>query len=137
MKRLKRKNFIIIGGIILVFAIIIFIIIATMDKNMKIGFTGSKTSNEMTASFQYFNGTEDKKLNLAEGEKLSVAYELQVSKGVLTINILDEEGNILESRKDEKGIIELNAKSSQKYSIKIIGDKSKGSYAISWNSSNN
>lgn len=129
---MKKKNVIILVGLILVAFAIIGVLFISMDKNIKLGFAGSKTGNKMNGSFQYFDGNEDKKINLSKDEIILVTYELKASEGELSLMILDADGKTLQNNVEEQGTLEFKADTEQKYTIRIHGVKAKGSYKVSW-----
>lgn len=53
---------------------------------------------------------ESSKLDLKEGEEISISYELNAVNGKLEINVLDANKKVMVTRKNIKGKIHLKAK---------------------------
>lgn len=129
---MEKRNLIILAGLLAAVIAVAFTVFAPMDKNIKLGFMGNKTSHSISAKFQYFNGMENGKLDLKEGEEISISYELNAVNGKLEINVLDANKKVMVTRKNIKGKIHLKAKKTQKYIIQVKGMKAKGAYSINW-----
>ena len=93
----------------------------------------SDSSNRMKMSYKYFQGTRTREMSLKKGEVLTINYKSSVTKGTLTLKVLDASGNtikLLDSNSSGKETI--TAKEDEKIRIRAFGDKASGSYEINW-----
>ncbi|MBU3227783.1 hypothetical protein [Clostridium algidicarnis] len=129
---MNKKKITIISSIVVVFVVLLFVLIAT-SSNIKFGFAENNYKNVLKASFKYFNGEKDKKIEFNQGEVINFEYSLQEEDGSLELQIRDEEGKIVESKKGSgEGNIELKVDKTQKYKISILAEKAKGKYSLEW-----
>ena len=127
------KKITIISSIVVIFVALCFILITT-SSNIKFGFAENNYKNTLEASFKYFNGEKDKKIEFEEGKVINFKYFIEEKSGRLELQIKDEEGKIIESKKGNgEGDIELKVDKSQKYEVSILAEKAKGKYSVEWN----
>ncbi|MBU3192471.1 hypothetical protein [Clostridium algidicarnis] len=73
------------------------------------------------------------KIEFSEGEVINFKYSLQEEKGSLELQIRDEDGKIVGSKKgSSEGNIELKVDKTQKYKIRILAKRAKGKYSLEW-----
>ncbi len=127
---MNKKNMTIISSIVVV--LLLFVLIAK-SSDIKFGFVGNSYKNVLKASFKYFNGEKDKEIEFSEGEVINFEYSLQGKKGSLELQIRDEDGKIVESKRGSgEGNIELKVDKTQKYKIRILAKRAKGKYSLEW-----
>jgi methionine-rich copper-binding protein CopC len=121
--------------LILTLVIVFFITkLPSSGRFVEIGAISSNSSSKMKGSYSYFNGSKSHKVNLKKGEELTINYKSEVKEGTLVISILDSNNNIIKVlESNTSGKEKIKADSDTKYNIKIEGNKTKGSYEITWN----
>jgi flagellar hook assembly protein FlgD len=101
---------------------------------VEIGAISSNSSSKMKGSYSYLNGSKSHKVNLKKGEELTINYKSEVKEGTLVISILDSNNNLIKVlESNTSGKEKIKADSDTKYNIKVEGNKTKGSYEITWN----
>lgn len=128
VKQMKRKG-IFLGVLVLM----IVTLLVACDK--KLVFVGSNTStkNKIEASYRLFTGTEEKKINLKNGEKLVIDYQSEVEKGELTIKLYDPDDQLLQDLSTNKsGNENIEVSKDGIYRFEITGNDTKGSFEITY-----
>ena len=94
---------------------------------------GTSVPGHVKASYKDFNGPEDTTISLKKGQTIHFEYESKITKGQLSIKLLDPKGNTsAELNSNEKGSKEVKAETSGQYKLEIEGKKNSGSFDISW-----
>jgi len=131
----KSKVIVIFFAICIVISLAISIGITKFGAkgNMKIMSVENNTFNGMNGSYKYFNGAETRKIKLKKGDILNIDFSSEVSKGKLYISILDEKGEVIKTlESNTEGNETIKANNDKTITIRIQGEKTKGSYDISW-----
>lgn len=137
---MKNKTKIIIGFVafcLVLSCFITFMIIkfgGSSDSYSTVMSVSSDSSNSMKMSYKYFQGARTREISLKKGEVLTINYKSSVTKGSMTLKVLDASGNtikLLDSNSSGKETI--TAEENQKIRIRAFGDKASGSYEVSWN----
>lgn len=130
--------------VVVFIAIIIGVVLSMVSKNrfmIDSCFTNMSTEystfNSLNMKYGYLNGTKHKNIKLSSGDELTITYSSKVEKGSLEIFLLDPEKqsvkNILD---DNSGKFKYMVKKSGKYSLKVVGNKTKGQFNLSWDIKN-
>lgn len=102
--------------------------------DIKIGYIGTKTGNEMTYKYRLFNGIEQQSMYLDGNHTLEITYESKTTTGSLDLIIKDTENNVILSQEMETEIeISIMIPSTGYYRLIIQGSWTSGQYALSWN----
>lgn len=127
-KAMKRKRFFIV-----ILVLMVATLLAACDKKVVFMGSSSSSNNQMEASYRYFTGTEEKKISMKKGETLAIDYQSEVEKGELTIKLYGPENHLLQSLSSNKaGNEKLGISQDGKYRIQVSGNKTKGSYKITY-----
>lgn len=104
----------------------------TTRLGIRIGWIEHSGSDYIGAKYTKFSGSLSKKIKFNEGHVVTFHHESEVKDGKLSIVLLDSEGKtILEFEPDKKDeVIEITK--SGKYTVKVIGEDTKGSFNINW-----
>lgn len=137
---MKSKTKIIIGFVafcLVLSCFITFMIVkfgGSSDSYSTVMSVSSDSSNKMKMSYKYFQGARTREISLKKGEVLTINHKSTVTKGTLTLKVLDASGNtikLLDSNSSGKETI--TAKEDEEIRIRAEGKKTSGSYEISWN----
>jgi flagellar hook assembly protein FlgD len=118
-----------------ILALIISISIIKFSRGTSFTFMSVEKSStsRMKVSYKYFNGTDTRKVSLKKGETLKIDFISEVKAGELVINILDNNDEIVKTLdSNTKGTEDIKAESDGKYTIKVEGYKTSGSYEVNW-----
>jgi hypothetical protein len=102
-------------------------------NGVEIGAFGLNTQNHIKFSYKYFNGTKIRGIRASAGKAISVNYTSKVTRGELTLQILDPDKIAIAQL--ETGITETTEIKNLKdgtYKLVITGTKTEGSYDVSW-----
>ncbi|WP_077369049.1 hypothetical protein [Anaerosalibacter sp. Marseille-P3206] len=104
----------------------------TTRSGVQIGWIEHSGSDNIGAKYTKFSGSLTKKIKFNEGDVAIFHYESIVKDGNLSIVLLDSEGKtIIEFETDKKDeVVEITK--SGKYTVKVIGEDTKGSFNINW-----
>lgn len=91
----------------------------------------SRTGNSLSGKFDYCNGEYSKSVEVDKGETVNATVELNVEKGVMYVDILDENDNIIFTT-DVSNTFEFTADTDTKLTATMHADKAGGSYKISF-----
>lgn len=148
----KKTNIVkplaIIGGIFLGFALLLFVGMFSMSIASGEFETNTSTSvmsyevsmgEHLKAGFQYSNGHDDIKLDRKAGDAVGLEGIMNVTKGDITLDIFDPNGENVYTHKYEASDteqpvnIQFEAKNSGKYKVELTISKASGSYDIRGN----
>ena len=125
------KLVIIVFSIASLISVIYFGEVSTGD--IKIGYIGTKTGNEMSYKYRLFNGIEQQSLYLDENQILEISYESKTTTGSLDLIIKDPENNIISIHEmAPENEISISIPGKGYYRLIIQGSWKSGQYALSW-----
>lgn len=102
---------------------------------VRIGMFETRGPNHMAYSYTTFSGHESTLIELEPGQLLTVDYQVQMTKGSLTIEIQSPQNELLWQENfdsDTSDSIELQAQESGQHFIVISADSAGGSVDVSW-----
>ena len=104
----------------------------TTRSGVQIGWIEHSGSDYISSKYTKFSGSLAKKVKFKEGDMVTFHHESEVKDGELSIVLLDSDGKtIAEFEPDKKDeVIEITK--SGKYTVKVIGEDTKGSFNINW-----
>lgn len=109
----------------------LLIVITGCEK--KVMYMWSNFGDQIKASYHHFHGTETKNITLEEGEILYLEYSSKVQEGSLTITLLDPDGKeVAQLETNTTGTMQVEAASTGSYRLVIKGNKTKGSFDVTW-----
>ena len=113
--------------------LILTMVIVITGCDRRLLYVGNSTSNSINASYKLFTGTEDKNINLKQGEVLNIKYTSEVTSGKLFIQLFNPEKELVKDFKTNvSDDVEVKAEESGKYQIKIIGEDASGSFDLNF-----
>ncbi|GFZ32735.1 hypothetical protein CSC2_32610 [Clostridium zeae] len=93
----------------------------------------TSTLSSWNKSYNYFNGSVNKRIKVKADEELTINYSSAVKEGSLKIIFFNEEDkeikNLLE---DNSGVFKYTAKEKGTCHIQVVGEKTKGEFNLSW-----
>lgn len=97
------------------------------------GYTGSSKGNTWQASYQLFNGKEEKKIYVPISYTLNLNFQSVVEKGSLTLQLLGPEKNVvLNITPNTSGSHMLMADKTGNFYLDVTGNDTSGSYNFTW-----
>lgn len=125
MKKIK------LGKLMSLLILTLVIVITGCDRRLL--YVGNSTSNSINGSYKLFSGTEDKNINLKQGEILNIKYSSEVTSGKLFIQLFNPEKELIKDFKtNASDDVEVKAEESGKYQIKVIGEDASGSFDVNF-----
>jgi hypothetical protein len=108
--------------------------------NVQIGFVESSGLNNTEARFHTLSGRKSWRERLGQGDRLTLAYEVTLDKGSLTLQVQNPQDEAmwqveLEEGADVDDEVVLDAGESGTYTIVVLGDGAGGNYDLSWEQS--
>lgn len=124
-----------IVSVLVISVLAIFLLAASSGcfSGLRVGYVGNNVGNQISATYQLYDGTQEKVIKVDEGQTILFSYTSVVEKGTLTIEVRDTD-------KDKIGELETNTAGTQAimadktgdYRLIIKGDDTKGSFDVSW-----
>lgn len=92
------------------------------------------SSNEITGSYQKFDGEFFKSLKLEKGQQLFASFEAETEKGSLSLLLVDPFGNTFVSVPfpEETKVREIEIDRSGRYKMKVVGEDHGGRFSVNW-----
>ncbi len=98
-----------------------------------VGRVGSNVGNRMQASYQLFNGTEEKKIWVPITYGLTFDFKSAVEAGSLKMQLLSPEKNLLlDIEPNTSGSHMFLADKTGNFYLIVTGNNTKGSYDFTW-----
>lgn len=104
----------------------------TIKSGIQIGWIEHSGSNYMSAEYTRFSGNLVKKVKFKEGNVVTFHYESMVNEGNLSIVLLNSDGKTITEFEPSKNDEAIEISKSDKYTVKVIGEDTKGSFNINW-----
>lgn len=102
---------------------------------VRIGMLETRGPNHMAYSYTTFSGHESAPVDLDSGQTLTIDYQVQMTKGGLTLEIQDPQNDVLWQKSfqtDASETIELQAQETGQHAIIIAAESAGGSVDVSW-----
>jgi hypothetical protein len=120
-----------LGKLMSLLILTLVIVITGCDRRLL--YVGNSTSSSINGSFKLFTGTENKNINLKQGEILNIKYTSEVTSGKLFIQLFNPEKELVKDFKtNASDDVEVKAEESGKYQIKVIGEDASGSFDVNF-----
>ena len=103
--------------------------------NYRQGWVEVTYSDSMRATYALFDGQSGMAVDLAAGEMMTLAYDLEIIKGSLSLQIVDPDRTVVweasfsESSAGSASVIVENEGS---YRLVVIGNSTKGGFDLHW-----
>lgn len=115
-----------ISKVLLIVSAMTFLLFTGCD--LAVGMKSSNVNGKYNASFTKLEGNQDDSLD-AKSDVMRISAEME--KGTVSIQITDDDNNIVFEEKDVKGIDkQIDVKKGNSYNIIITGDNAKGKYSF-------
>lgn len=86
----------------------------------------------MKASFYRFGDTKERKVGMNPGDSLLIDWREEEKSGSLSLEIRDPSGVVIETLASPASGYLLTARGKGNHRLKVIGEKARGSFAVSW-----
>jgi len=126
------KKAIVVSLLLVISCVIITGCTSFFSSGSVTGFSSSQHGTVMNARFKSFNGVRGARFKLSQGDIVRIKYELNCEDGSLTLTFEKKDGSILFSTTDTVGTEEISVDSNERYTIRLTGQKARGSYNLSW-----
>lgn len=103
---------------------------------VEIGMVETKLANDWRASYTTFTGTKTDRLQAEAGQTLRLGYDVEVSKGTLTIEVQNPDDGVvwdLSLAEGDSGAVEVPVEQEGTYTLVLRGDDAGGSFDLTWN----
>jgi hypothetical protein len=104
--------------------------------SVRVGYVGSNIGNHSDFSYTTFTGTDVNTFSVNDGETLTLNYDVEMDKGVLTISLLEKQsGNLVWDKSFETSEVDqvsFEDLASGKYQIYFEGQDAGGGYDVEW-----
>jgi len=122
-------------GVMTVLALVVMITGACASGQVRVGFVGSQSGNQMNFTFSRFDGVERKTLQLSEGTQLVLDYAIELEEGSIEIEVIDPDGEISWESSitaaEEASAVILVEKGGM-YQICVKGEDARGGFSLRW-----
>jgi hypothetical protein len=130
---LHRKTFHV--SLLSLFLLLTLLLTACQASSLRIGFVQRASDKRMSLRYQTFTAIEEQQETLEAGDTLVLAYDVVVTKGALTIAILDPEGTAVWDttlREDGSNRVRIPITVGGVYTVRFRGDDTGGRTELSW-----
>jgi hypothetical protein len=103
--------------------------------NYRRGWVEVTYSDRLRATYSLFNGQNGATVGLAAGESVSLTYDLEISKGSITLQVIDPDRKVIWEEdfcEDGTGSTSIPAALEGKYQFVVLGEKTRGSFDLHW-----
>ncbi len=112
--------------------IILSIGIKLIQGDGRLLYVSSEDSSSMQASFYRFSDSKERKIGLKPEDRLLIDWEEEEKSGSLYLEIHDPSGVLVETLVEPVSGHLLKGGQKGNYKLKVIGDKARGSFSLSW-----
>ncbi|MFP4697493.1 MAG: hypothetical protein ACLFMO_02185 [Eubacteriales bacterium] len=115
--------------------IILTILVTGCSSEIAIMQKGNTTSDKMEYDYFYFDGIKRAYFHMKEDINIKLDYDLNIKKGNLTLEIIDNDDKALwsqEFNKDTEDEIIVKIKEKGIYKIVVKGEEAKGGFEINY-----
>ena len=106
------------------------------QSRLVVGMRENHFPGHWQASYTKLIGTKTDRFQAKAGETLNLGYDVQVDKGMLTLQVENPDDDVvwevaLES--DEAESVEVNLEQDGRYALRITGEDTSGGWDLAWN----
>ena len=115
--------------------LIIPILLLSSCSRTQIGWVEMNYGNTFEASYRLFDGEERERIRIDAGDTFSLAYDLNVKDGALSLRFVNPDGDTLWEEtflEDSEGVYDFTAEESGRYTLVVAGDNNEGNFDLSW-----
>jgi hypothetical protein len=95
-------------------------------------YVSSEDSASMQATFYRFSDSKERKIGLNPKDRLLIDWEEEEKSGSLILEIYDPAGVLVETLTEPRSGHLLKGGQKGNYKLKVIGEKARGSFSLSW-----
>jgi hypothetical protein len=102
---------------------------------IKAGWVSINFGNRFSANYQHFNGKQVDRIRMKPGETLTLNCEVEVKKGILSIQVVNPQGKLIWVEKfleDAECHFGFTAETGGVYKVIVLGDQTRGSFELDW-----
>jgi hypothetical protein len=118
---------------IIILSILLFMLLSACTR--QVGWVGMNYGNTYNATYQLFDGIQTESIQIDAGEKFSLAYEVAVDDGALTLQMVSPDKDVAWEAVflgDSADIFSFTPEESGRYTLKILGDNTQGGFDLEW-----
>ena len=101
----------------------------------QIGWVGIRYDNTVDLSYRSFNGRQIERFRLDGGQKYTLDYDVICTDGMLTLQVTRPDGSLAWEatfNQDTQGSFEYLSSSGGLYTLRILGDDTRGGVQFHW-----
>lgn len=115
--------------------IVLIILLLLASCNFRQGWVEVSYRDRIQATYAFFDGQHGTSVEVPSGDRLMVEYDLDVSKGRLSLKILDPERRVVweaEFTENSSGSFSFTTETGGLYRLIVIGEESGGGFDLNW-----
>jgi hypothetical protein len=121
------------AAVVLMLASLLFLAFGLGGCKVTIGYSGTNTDNQLTGTYELFNGTREATIDVDAGKALLISYNSVVESGELTIRFYNSNHVLVyDFPTGTAGIQTFMIPAKEKYLLEVNGNDTKGSFSLQW-----
>ncbi len=117
------------------FVVMVGLLAALTACNYRQGWVEVTYSDRMRATYTLFDGKSGTTVDLAAGEMLTLVYDLEITKGSVSLQIADPDRRVVwedSFNENSTGRTSVTAENEGLYQLVVIGDSTRGGFDLHW-----
>ena len=101
----------------------------------QIGWVGLNYGNTFDFSYQFFDGKETERIEMAAGDTFRLSYDIEVNDGALNLELIDPDRDVVWQMtflEDVNDVFEFIPETGGRYTLNVIGDGTNGGVELRW-----
>lgn len=120
-------------AIALILATLIITPFALGGCKVTIGYAGINVGNQLSATYEIFNGPQSSTIDVESGKTLVINYNSTVESGELTIKLYDtDHALIYDFPTGIAGTKLVTTTRHEYFLLEVVGSDAKGSFSLNW-----
>jgi len=119
----------------LMIAMILITVALLTSCTRQIGWVGLNYGNTFDFSYQFFDGKETERIEMAAGDTFRLSYDIEVNDGALNLELIDPDRDVvwqMTFREDVNDVFEFIPETGGRYTLNVIGDGTNGGVELRW-----
>ena len=119
----------------LMIAMILITVALLTSCTRQIGWVGLNYGNTFDFSYQFFDGKETERIEMAAGDTFRLSYDIEVNDGALNLELIDPDRDVVWQMtflEDVNDVIEFIPETGGRYTLNVIGDGTNGGVELRW-----
>ena len=103
--------------------------------SFRLGYVGSNQSHRMSGRYVTYHGSNSKNISLTATDTLEIKYNVDLSKGSLTLTLLDPAGDVLweeEFSGKHRNTVRISTNTEGKHKLNLTANGAGGKHEVSW-----